>query len=178
VVARAEEIILKHLATHIASTDSRSLEQVVVQLLAARGEKVAVAESCTGGFLANRITNVPGSSDVFVEGFVTYANEAKTRALKIDPHLLDAHGAVSPEVASAMAENARSAAATDYALSTTGIAGPGGGTEQKPVGTVFIALASKNAATIVRKHAFPTDRENFKWLVTQTALDLLRRQLA
>ena len=178
VVACAEEIILRHLKKHIASTDNRSLEQVVVQLLAARGEKIAVAESCTGGFLANRVTNVPGASDVFVEGFVTYANEAKAKSLKIDPHLIAAHGAVSSEVAAAMAENARSIASAGYALSTTGIAGPGGGTEQKPVGTVFIALASRYAATIVERHVFPTDRENFKWLVTQTALDLLRRQLA
>jgi nicotinamide-nucleotide amidase len=178
VVASADEIILKHLGKHIASTDNRSLEEVVVKLLAARGKKVAVAESCTGGFLANRITNVPGASDVFVEGFVTYANEAKVRALKINPHLIEAHGAVSAEVATAMAENARDGASVDYALSTTGIAGPGGGSEEKPVGTVFIALASKHAATIVQKHAFPTGRENFKWLVTQTALDLLRRQLA
>ena len=175
-VARAEEIILKHLKTHIVSTDSRSLEQVVVQLLASRRETLATAESCTGGFLANRITNVPGASDVFVQGFVTYANEAKSRSLKIDPQLIGTHGAVSAEVAIAMAENARSVAGTDYALSTTGIAGPGGGTEQKPVGTVFIALASKRGRTLVEKHAFPTDRENFKWLVTQSALDLLRRQ--
>lgn len=176
-VARAEEIILRRLKDHVASTDNRPLEQVVVQLLAERRKKIATAESCTGGFLANRITNVPGASDVFVEGFVTYANEAKARALKIDPRLIDAHGAVSSEVAGAMAENAGNAAAADYALSTTGIAGPGGGTEQKPAGTVFIALASKGAATIVEKHFFPTDRENFKWLATQAALDLLRRQL-
>ena len=176
--ARAEEIIVSHLKGSIASTDNRSLEQVVVQMLVQRHETVATAESCTGGFLAHRITNVPGASDVFVEGFVTYANEAKAQALKVDPQLIKTHGAVSAEVATAMAEGARTVAATDYALSTTGIAGPGGGTEEKPVGTVFIALASKDAATIVKQYAFPTDRENFKWLVTQTALDLLRRQMA
>ena len=109
---------------------------------------------------------------------MTYANEAKARALKIDPQLINTHGAVSEEVAVVMAENARSVAGVDYALSTTGFAGPGDGTEPKPVGTVFIALASKDAATIVQHHVFPTDRENFKWLVTQSALDLLRRQLA
>ncbi len=177
-IERAEEIILPALKRHIASTDNSSLEQVVVHLLASRKETVATAESCTGGFLAHRITNVPGASDVFREGFVTYANEAKSRALKIDPELIAAHGAVSVEVATAMAEHARTTAGVDHALSTTGIAGPDGGSEEKPVGTVFIALASKGAATIVQKHTFPTDRENFKWLVTQTALDLLRRQLA
>lgn len=178
VVARAGEIIVSHLKGNIASTDNRSLEQVVVEMLAGRRETVATAESCTGGFLAHRITNVPGASNVFVEGFVTYANEAKAQALKVDAQLIETHGAVSAEVAAAMAEGARAVVSTDYALSTTGIAGPGGGTELKPVGTVFIALASRNAATIVKQHAFPTDRENFKWLVTQTALDLLRRRLA
>jgi len=177
VVERAEAIILPILKDYILAQESRSLEQVVVGRLAKRGEKVAVAESCTGGFLANRITNVPGASEVFVEGFVTYANEAKSRALGIDPGLIATNGAVSKEVAAAMAENARRVAGTDYALSTTGIAGPGGGTEEKPVGTVFIALAAKNAETLVEKHRFPTDRENFKWLVTQTALDLLRKRL-
>ena len=178
VVERAEAIILAHLKDYIVSQDSSSLEQVVVENLIQRGEKVAVAESCTGGFLANRITNVPGASEVFVEGFITYANEAKARALGIDMELIKTHGAVSAEVANAMAENARRVAGTDYALSTTGIAGPGGGTEEKPVGTVFIALSRKNMQTLVEKYRFPTDRENFKWLVTQTALDLLRKQLA
>lgn len=176
-VERAGEIIVSHLKGNIASTDNRSLEQVVVEMLAARHGTVATAESCTGGFLAHRITNVPGASDVFIEGFVTYANKAKAQTLKVDAGLIETHGAVSAEVAIAMAEGARAAASTDHALSTTGIAGPGGGTEQKPVGTVFIALASRDAATIVKQHAFPTDRENFKWLVTQTALDLLRRRL-
>ncbi|MGB8353380.1 MAG: competence/damage-inducible protein A [Chthoniobacteraceae bacterium] len=178
VVERAEAIILAHLKDYIVSQDSSSLEQVVVENLIRRGETVAVVESCTGGFLANRITNVPGASEVFIEGFITYANEAKARALGIDMELIKTHGAVSAEVAKEMAENAGRVAGTDYALSTTGIAGPGGGTEEKPVGTVFIALAGKNIATLVEKHRFPTDRENFKWLVTQTALDLLRKQLA
>ena len=177
VVERAEAIILAQLKDYIVSQDSHSLEQVVVENLIRRGESVAVAESCTGGFLANRITNVPGASAVFVEGFITYANEAKARALGIDAEVINAHGAVSREVARAMAENARRLAGTDYALSTTGIAGPGGGTEEKPVGTVFIAFAAKGAETLVEKHRFPTDRENFKWLVTQTALDLFRKRL-
>jgi len=178
VVASAGKVILKALKKYIVSADNQSLEQVVVQSLAARGETIAVAESCTGGFLANRITNVPGASRVFVEGFITYANKAKSRALKVAPRLIAANGAVSAEVAAEMAEGARAAAKVDYALSTTGIAGPGGGTEQKPVGTVFIALASKHMATVVNKHAFPTDRENFKWLVTQASLDMLRKRLA
>jgi len=112
VVERAETIILAHLKDCIVSQDSRSLEQVVVTGLIQRGETVAVAESCTGGFLANRITNVSGASEVFVEGFITYANEAKARALGIDPDVIKAHGAVSKEVAKAMAENARRLAPT------------------------------------------------------------------
>jgi nicotinamide-nucleotide amidase len=177
VLDRAQEIVLAKLGEHIVSSDQRALEQVIVELLAERRETIATAESCTGGFLAHRLTNVPGASAVFVEGFVTYANEAKTRALGVEPALLEAHGAVSREVARAMAEGARRASGAEHALATTGIAGPGGGTDEKPVGTVFIALATKLGETIVLKQRFPTDREAFKYLTTQTALDLLRRCL-
>jgi nicotinamide-nucleotide amidase len=150
---------------------------VVVDLLTARGETIATAESCTGGFLAHELTNVPGASAVFVEGFVTYANAAKVRTLGVDVQLIEKHGAVSREVATAMAEGARDAADSDYALATTGIAGPSGGSDEKPVGTVFIALALRNRPTIVERRRFPTDRETFKSLAAQTALDLLRRTL-
>jgi nicotinamide-nucleotide amidase len=171
----AERVVREKLGPHIVSEDLRSLEKVVVDLLTSRGETLAIAESCTGGAIANRITNVAGSSAVFVEGFVTYANEAKARSLGVDPALIRAHGAVSHEVAGAMAQGAQRVA--DYALATTGIAGPGGGSEEKPAGTVFIALASKGREVEVQRHRFPTDRENFKHLVTQTALELLRRAL-
>ena len=114
---------------------------------------------------------------VFLEGFVTYANEAKVRALGVDAALIAAHGAVSSEVASAMAEGAREKAGVDLSLATTGIAGPGGGSAEKPVGTVFVALAAKNAETQVKRFRFATDRETFKNLTVQTALDLLRRAL-
>ncbi len=177
-LAAAERIVMEKLAPHIVSADGRALEKVVVDLLAARGEKLATAESCTGGFLANRVTNVPGASAVFTDGFVTYANEAKTRALGVDAALIAEHGAVSQPVAAAMAAGALRVSGADYALATTGIAGPGGGSEEKPVGTVFIALASRRGASTVEQHRFPTDRENFKHLTTQTALNLLRRALA
>lgn len=177
VIERTETIVRAGLKEHVLPLESRSLEESVVQSLARLGETLAVAESCTGGFLANRVTNVPGASQVFVAGFVTYANEAKTRTLEVDANLIAARGAVSGEVAAAMAEGARKFAGTDHALSTTGIAGPSGGTERKPVGTVFIGLASKHAKTIVERHQFPTDRETFKWLAAQAALDLLRRDL-
>ena len=177
-LAKAEAIIEKSFARQIASRDNRTLEQVVVELLAAKGAKLAVAESCTGGLLANRITNVPGASEVFVAGYVTYANEAKVQMLGVDAELLEKHGAVSRQVAAAMAEGALERAGADFALSTTGIAGPGGGSIRKPVGTVYIAKASRNGATKVEKHAFPTDRESFKQLATQAALDLLRREMS
>ena len=174
---RAEVIIRERLGEHIVSQDERSMEKVVVDLLIERGATVATAESCTGGHLADRLTNVPGASAVFLEGFVTYANEAKVRALGVDAGLLAAHGAVSAEVASAMAEGARERAGVDFALATTGIAGPGGGTAEKPLGTVFIALAGKTMVTQVKRFRFATDRETFKNLTVQTALDLLRRAL-
>ena len=175
---RAEVIIRERLGEHIVSLDERSMEKVVVDLLIERGATVATAESCTGGHLANCLTNVPGASAVFLEGFVTYANEAKTRALGVDADLIAAHGAVSAEVASAMAEGALEKAGVDFALATTGIAGPGGGSDAKPVGTVFIALASKDRETQVQRFRFATDRETFKSLTVQAALDLLRRALA
>ena len=174
---RAEFIIRERLGDHIVSHDERSLEKVVVDLLIERGATVATAESCTGGHLADALTNVPGASAVFLEGFVTYANEAKVRALGVDAALIAAHGAVSSEVASAMAEGAREKAGVDLSLATTGIAGPGGGSAEKPVGTVFVALAAKNAETQVKRFRFATDRETFKNLTVQTALDLLRRAL-
>ncbi len=177
-LSRAEEIVRAALDAEIASDDDSSLEEVIVQTLASKAKTLATAESCTGGFLANRLTNVPGVSAVFLEGFITYANEAKFRALHVDSDMLAKHGAVSREVAAAMAEGAIRASGADYALATTGIAGPGGGTEAKPVGTVFIALADKGGATQIEQHKYPTDRETFKWLASQAALDLLRKHLS
>jgi PncC family amidohydrolase len=149
---------------------------VLVKLLTRRRETLAVAESCTGGLLANRITNIPGASEVFVAGYVCYANRAKIGMLDLDPKLIEQHGAVSELVARALAERARACAGSIYALATTGIAGPAGGTPQKPVGTVYIALAAPSR-TVARKLFFPSERETFKQLTTQAAFDLLRRKL-
>lgn len=176
-IQRAGEIITAKLGAHLVSQDQRSLEKVVVDRLSERQETLAVAESCTGGFVANRLTNVPGASAVFLAGYVTYANEAKTRALGVEAALIQQHGAVSEPVARAMADGARASSGADFALSTTGIAGPGGGSAEKPVGTVFVGLASKHQPTHVEKLFFPVDRERFKQLVSQMALDLLRRAL-
>ena len=174
---QAEAIITVALGASIFSSDGGSLEGVVVQFLTERKQTLTVAESCTGGFLAHRITNVPGASAVFLAGYITYSNEAKAGALGVDPRLISVHGAVSESVARAMAEGARQHANTTFALATTGIAGPGGGTKEKPVGTVFVALAADGAATQVRDFRFPDDRPTFKELATQSALEMLRRSL-
>ncbi len=174
---RVEPDVLCALGRCLVSQRGEAIEEWVVGHLAEHGWNVATAESCSGGLLANRLTNVPGASEVFRQGFVTYSNEAKSRALGVDPALIVANGAVSEPVAAAMAEGALREAMADFALSLTGIAGPGGGSEEKPVGTVFIGLAAHGAATVVKKCRFPTDRETFKQLATQAALDLLRQRM-
>ena len=177
IVEQADAIVQRKLASSILSTSGESLETVIVRQLAAKAATLAVAESCTGGFLAHRITNVPGASAVFLAGYITYSNEAKTVALGADPATILKHGAVSEPVARAMAEGARAKSGATFALATTGVAGPGGGSEAKPVGTAYLALAG-GGETVVRHLFFPTDRETFKQLATQMALNLLRERLA
>jgi nicotinamide-nucleotide amidase len=177
-LAAAENIIAAAFPQHYFTSEDVPIEHVVVDLLSRLGQTVSVAESCTGGCVAHRITNVPGASNVLGRAFVTYANEAKTELLGVPPPLLAAHGAVSREVASAMASGCLVASRADHALALTGIAGPGGGSEAKPTGTVFIALASKaQPEPVVEQHLFRMEREGFKNLAAQTALDLLRRRL-
>jgi nicotinamide-nucleotide amidase len=172
----ADKIVHAELGGVIFTAGDESLEQVLVQLLTKKKQTLAIAESCTGGLLANRITNVPGSSAVLLAGYVVYANEAKIDILGVDPKLIEERGAVSEEVARAMAEGARKRAGSIYGLATTGIAGPDGGSEEKPVGTVYVALADEKE-TKVRKLFFPSDRETFKQLVAQLAFEMLRRKL-
>ena len=174
---RAEALVRERLGASIFTADARSLEQVVIETLTSRNMSIATAESCTGGFIANKLTNVAGASRVFLAGYVTYANEAKVATLGVNADLIEKHGAVSEPVARAMAEGAVRASGSSFALATTGIAGPDGGSVEKPVGTVFIALARRDANTVVQKHCFPTDRGTFKNLVSQAALDLLLRTL-
>ena len=176
-IEQADAVIRRELRQSIFSTADETLEEVIVKLLTKREERMATAESCTGGLIANRVTNVPGSSAVFVAGYICYANSAKVDMLKIDRKIIEEHGAVSEPVARALADGARACAGSDYALATTGIAGPGGGSAEKPVGTVYIGLASGESDTTVKKFFFPTDRETFKQLVTQSALELLRRKI-
>ncbi|HKE56013.1 MAG TPA: competence/damage-inducible protein A [Pyrinomonadaceae bacterium] len=168
--------IEERLGNAVFSFAGETMEQVVGLKLVVGGYTVAVAESCTGGLVAQRLTEVPGSSKYFIEGVVAYANEAKTRELGVEPMLLLEHGAVSAPVAEAMAEGIRRKAQTDFGLSVTGIAGPGGGSEEKPVGLVYIALAAE-AGTEHRKLTLPGDRQLIRWRASQAALDLLRRRL-
>src|SRR5450432_996845 len=177
VLEKADFIVRSKLSAAIFSTSSENLETVIVRQLAEKKATLAVAESCTGGFLAHRLTNVPGASEVFLAGYVTYSNEAKISTLGVAPGAIAEHGAVSETVARAMADGALAKSKASFALATTGIAGPGGGSEAKPVGTAYIALAG-DGRTVVRHLFFPTDRETFKQLATQTALNLLRERLA
>ncbi len=176
VVSRADAIIRKALGFSIFSANDETLEEVIVTLLAGRKETLAIAESCTGGLLANRITNVSGASAVFRAGYICYANEAKSDMLDVDPELIEKHGAVSEPIARAMAQRARIRARSTYALATTGIAGPSGGSPEKPVGTVYIAVATPTEI-VVKKLFFPNDRKTFKQIAAQAAFDLLRKKL-
>ena len=173
---RLSEQIEERLGNAVFSFAGEKMEEVVGLKLAVGGYTLSVAESCTGGLIAQRLTEVPGSSKYFIEGVVAYANDAKTRTLGVEPILLLEHGAVSAPVAEAMAEGIRKRAGTDFGLSITGIAGPGGGTEEKPVGLVYIALAD-DVKTQHRKLKLPGDRQLIRWRASQAALDLLRRRL-
>ncbi|HEX4084655.1 MAG TPA: competence/damage-inducible protein A [Chthoniobacteraceae bacterium] len=177
-LALAETVIMEKLSPHIAGEGSEGLEEILVHRLAELGKKVTTAESCTGGRLAHKITGVPGASRVFDAGFITYANEEKTRALGVSADLIAAHGAVSEPVARAMAEGALERAGADFALATTGIAGPDGGTPEKPVGTVYIAIASRGGQTRVSKNLYPMDRLTFQEIASNAALDMLRSALS
>lgn len=164
------------LGTAVFSTSGETLEAVIGRLLLDRGQTMAVAESCTGGLIGQRITSVPGSSAYFVEGAITYSNAAKIRTLGVSGEIIEAHGAVSSECAEAMAGGMRAYAATDHAISVTGIAGPDGGTPEKPVGTVFIGYAGPGGVRSI-KIVVPGDRYLVRWRASSAALDLLRRQI-
>jgi len=173
---QADQIVRSQLGDSIFTTSDETLEELLVKLLTKKRQTLAIAESCTGGLLVNRITNVVGASAVLLAGYVCYANEAKIDILGTDPKLIEQHGAVSEQVARAMAQGARKRASGTYALATTGIAGPGGGSDEKPVGSVYVALAS-DAEIKVKKLFFPSDRETFKQLTAQAAFETLRRKL-
>jgi nicotinamide-nucleotide amidase len=176
-LARARALALGRFAEFLVSDDGASLEATVVRLLAEKRLTLATAESCTGGMIANRITDVPGASAVFTHGFVTYANAAKTELLGVSAQDLASYGAVSEWVACQMAAGALGASGADIAVAVTGIAGPGGGTAEKPVGTAWIGLATKDAAATALRVFHPRNRHDFKLAVSQAALEAVRRRI-
>lgn len=157
--------------------DARPLEAEMVRLLTERGLTLAVAESCTGGLVEHHLTNVPGSSACFLGGVVAYHNRVKAEVLRVDEGVLEREGAVSEPVAVAMALGVRRLLNADLGVSVTGIAGPSGGTPDKPVGTVFIALADRSGRTVARHFRWEGDRQANKERSAQAALDLLREHL-
>ncbi|HSA77600.1 MAG TPA: competence/damage-inducible protein A [Nitrospirota bacterium] len=175
-VDSTEAAIRERLGDAVYSVDGQPMEEVVGALLKQRRLKLSVAESCTGGLIGARITNIAGSSEYFERAAVTYSNPAKMEMLGVPGALLERSGAVSSEVAAAMARGIRQAAKTDLGLSVTGIAGPDGGTEQKPVGLVFTAIASAQGVK-TDEHRFLGNREQVRMKASQMALDMVRRHL-
>ena len=176
-LAAASQWVQKRLGAHVLSSQGDSMQMVVGDLLRQHQATLAVAESCTGGRIANWLTNVPGSSDYFIFSGVTYANTVKTAILGVSPELLNQYGAVHAETAKAMAAGARQVSEATYGLATTGIAGPGGGSREKPVGTVCIALATPDQV-VGRQLFFPFGKRSMnKTIFAMTALDMLRKEL-
>src|SRR5918998_1877104 len=174
-----EKEILDRLGEYFFGENEETLESSVGRLLAERGAAVALAESCTGGLISKRLTDVAGSSAYFVEGFVTYSNASKERLLGVPEEMLAEHGAVSGPVAQAMAEGARRASGADYGLSVTGVAGPGGGTEEKPVGLVYVGVADAEGAEAEKLDltAWARSRSSIRERSANRALDLLRLRI-
>lgn len=175
-VEQMQEKFLKVLGENVYTTDERPLEQIVGELLREKGKTLAVAESCTGGLLANKITNIPGSSDYFLMGAVTYSNEAKIKVLGVSEKDIEEYGAVSEQVAAQMAEGVRRIAGSDFGIGITGIAGPGGATPKKPVGLVYTALSWEGGTEVIRNR-FAGNRLQIKEQSCKKALDMLRRKL-
>jgi nicotinamide-nucleotide amidase len=176
VFAPVEQEIRKRLGAAVYGVDDESMEVAVGRALVAAGATLAVAESCTGGLIASRITDVPGASRYFLAGYVTYSNEAKRDLLRVSEEILQSYGAVSENCAEAMARGARERSGADYAAAVTGIAGPTGGTPDKPVGLVYMAIADDRGCAVER-HLWPGSRDQFKRRVSQMTLDLIRRRI-
>lgn len=165
------------LGQYVFTTEGKMLEEVVGELLKQNNMTLATAESCTGGLLSHRITNIPGSSSYFLEGVVSYSNEAKVKILGVPMELIETHGAVSAPVVEAMAKGVRHISGSDLGIGISGVAGPGGGTIEKPVGTVYIGLDSKTKGTLSRKFQFHGTREEIKLVSVLKALDMIRQSL-
>jgi nicotinamide-nucleotide amidase len=175
-VDRATKLICGVLKHSVYSTEGEELEEVIGKCLRKKNRTLAIAESCTGGFLGHRITNVPGSTDYFLQGVMAYSNQAKIDLLGVSPDKIENYGAVSSQVATDMADGIRKRSGADFGLSITGIAGPSGGTKDKPVGLVYTALAAAEE-TLVKKNLFLGNRNAVKFQSSQKALDMLRRYL-
>jgi len=179
-LAAAEQIVRETLGSSIYAENGQSMEEVVVKLASSKRQTIATAESCTGGLVAHRLTNIPGASDVFLRGWVTYSDQSKIDELGVEQLTLRTHGAVSKETAAEMAGGALRHSRADIALSLTGIAGPGGGSAEKRVGLVYLGLARLVAGQVtvdvIEKH-FGQPREIFKHMAAQHGLDLIRRAL-
>ena len=175
-LAATAAVLRQRAAEHVYGEERTDLAAVVLDQLRARKSRLVVAESCTGGLLGGRITAIPGASEVFIGGVIAYDNVVKSGTLDVPPELLERHGAVSEQVVSAMARGVQRQFAVDAALAITGIAGPGGGTADKPVGTVWMA-ARLDGDTRALKRIFPGDRNEIRARAAQAALDLLRRMI-
>lgn len=175
-ITEVSDKIEDELDDYVVSSGGESIEQIVGYFLQMRGSTLAVAESCTGGMLAERVTSVPGSSRYFLGGVVVYSNELKRQLAGVPAKLIAEHGAVSREVAVALANGIRERTKATFGVGITGIAGPTGGTPEKPVGLVFIALVNDKDSQVVEKR-FPGDRERIRLWASFTALDLIRRKL-
>ena len=176
---RVDELVEKmeeELGDFVYSDNGDSLEQIVSYYLQMRNATISVAESCTGGLVAERLTSISGSSRSFIGGAVVYSNNLKTQFADVPPDSIDVYGAVSEPVAKALAEGIRKRSGTTLGLGVTGVAGPTGGTAEKPVGLVFLALASESGTEVVKRN-FPGDRERIRWFASQQALDMVRRKL-
>lgn len=174
--AREEQSLRGVLGNLVYGVGDQTLAEVVGEHLAQTGQSLAIAESCTGGLLASLVTEIPGSSRYFTYGWVTYSNRAKNTELQVPMEMIDKHGAVSEQVARAMAQGTRQRSGADYAIAITGIAGPGGGSEQKPVGLVYIGVDSRDGAETSR-FVFSSDRSSVRLRAAQTALNILRLKL-
>jgi nicotinamide-nucleotide amidase len=168
--------IEEELDDNVFSDNGDSIEQITGYYLQMRNATLAVAESCTGGLLAERLTSISGSSRYFLGGAVVYSNQLKTAFADVPAALIEKHGAVSIEVAAAMAEGIRKRCGSTLGIGITGVAGPAGGTPEKPVGLVFIALASEKGTEVAERN-FSGDRKRIRWFASQLALDLIRRKL-
>ena len=176
-VIDARDELARALGPDVFSLDGRPMEEIVGTLLRERGLTIAVAESCTGGLLTSRLTDVPGSSSYVLASVVAYSNAAKVALAGVDDGLIQAHGAVSEPVAVALADGIRQRTGASIGVGVTGIAGPGGGTPNKPVGTVCAAVAGADGTTRARTFSFPGGRAQIKFHATQGALDMVRRTI-